>query len=84
MTRADEIFNSGIELATRMDRTGIDGYWMGYVAGLMRSRFGAVAVDDRRHEAWSRVDAPGEQARGYRDGYSRLAVLARAGRAVII
>ena len=72
MKRTDEVFNREMERATRMQNAGMEGYWSGYAAGLMRARFGPVAVGDSYHEAWSPCDAPGARARGYRDGYAKL------------
>lgn len=72
MTRTDDVFNCEMELATQMNRADPDGYWTGYATGLMRARFGCVAVGDRYHDAWSPNDVPGDQARGYRDGYAKL------------
>ena len=72
MTRTDDVFNREMELATRMQNAAMGGYWNGYAAGLMRARFGHVAVGDPYHVAWSSIDAPGDQARGYRDGYAKL------------
>lgn len=71
MTRTEEVFNREMEFASAM-RATMDVYWSGYAAGLMRALFGDVAVHDRYHCAWMQADAPGEQARGYRDGYCKL------------
>lgn len=71
MTADDEVFNGEIELTHSM-RATMDVYWTGYAAGLMRARFGSVAVGDRYHDEWRQTDAPDDQARGYRDDYSRL------------
>lgn len=84
MKPADEVFNCEMERATLSQRTCNDGYWMGYATGLMRARFGAVAVADGHHEAWSADDAPGGTACGYRDGYAKLAVPVTSGRAKVI
>ena len=74
MTLIDEIFDGEMELVRSM-RPTMDAYWRGYAGGLMRARFGSVAVSDTYHAEWHQVDSPGEQARGYRDGYSRLMTL---------
>lgn len=71
MTHAEAVFNREMERATRMQKV-MFGYWTGYAAGLMRARFGSVAVSDAYHDAWSPNDAVGDQARGYRDGYATL------------
>jgi hypothetical protein len=71
MTLIDEIFDDEMELACSM-RATLDVYWRGYAAGIMRARFGSVAVSDTYHAEWHQVDASGDQARGYRDGYSKL------------
>ena len=71
MTADDEVFNGAMELAHSM-RATMDAYWTGYAAGLMRARFGSVAVGDGYHDEWRQPDALDERARGYRDGYSRL------------
>lgn len=75
MSPADEVFNCEMELATYRRMVDTDAYWRGYATGLMRARFGCIAVPDWRHYAWSLADAPGERARGYRDGYARLAAI---------
>ena len=77
MTLIDEIFDGEMELARSM-RATMDVYWRGYAAGLMRARFGSVAVSDTYHAESHQVNSPGEQARGYRDGYSRLMTLVGA------
>jgi|GEM_PF-5583722 hypothetical protein len=77
MTYAEEVFNREMERATRMQKV-MFGYWTGYAAGLMRARFGRVAVPDTYHDAWSPDDAAGDQARGYRDGYATLVAPATA------
>ena len=71
MTADDEAFNGEMERA-HSQRATMEVYWTGYTAGLMRARFGSVAVGDKYHEKWRQTDAPDERARGYRDGYSRL------------
>lgn len=71
MTHAEELFNLEMERATRMQNVMCE-YWTGYAVGLMRARFGSVAVADTHHDAWSPADAAGDQARGYRDGYATL------------
>ena len=43
MTTEDEIFNGEMELAYSR-RAGEEIYWSGYATGLMRARFGRVAV----------------------------------------
>ena len=71
MTLVDEIFDGEMELVRSM-RATMNVYWTAYAAGLMRARFGSVAVSDIYHARWHQVDSPGEQARGYRDGYCKL------------
>ena len=73
MTPIDESFNDEMEHAARMRKVDVEAYWIGYAAGLMRARFGRVAVDDGQHDAWSHNGAPDDQARGYRDGCGKLA-----------
>ena len=77
MTADDEAFNGEMERA-HSQRATMEVYWTGYAAGLMRARFGSVAVGDQFHDEWRQGDAPDERARGYRDGYARLERLARA------
>jgi hypothetical protein len=77
MTTEDEIFNGEMELAYSR-RAGQEVYWSGYAAGLMRARFGRVAVRDDYHDEWRQGDPPDERARGYRDGYAKLERLALA------
>jgi hypothetical protein len=71
MTLIDEIFDDEMERVRSMQPTR-DAYWRGYAAGIMRARFGSVAVSDTSHAEWHQVDALDEQARGYRDGCSKL------------
>jgi len=71
MTLVDEIFDGEMELVRSM-RATTDVYWTGYAAGLMRARFGSVAVSDTFHAELHQNEPPGEQARGYRDGYCKL------------
>ena len=74
MVYIDEVFNEHLELANS-SRALKQAYWTGYAAGVMRGRFGDVAVADRYHDEWLRRDAAGELAQGYRDGFARLAGL---------
>ena len=75
MTSDDEVFNGEMERA-HSKRATMEVYWTGYAAGLMRARFGSVAVRDQYHDEWRQGDPPDERARGYRDGYSKLERLA--------
>ena len=77
MTAEDEIFNGEMERAYSRWASK-DVYWSGYAAGLMRARFGSLAVGDQYHDEWRQGDPPDERARGYRDGYAKLERLAPA------
>ena len=57
MTTEDEIFNGEMELAYSR-RAGEEIYWSGYATGLMRARFGRVAVRDHYHDEWRQGDPP--------------------------
>jgi hypothetical protein len=76
MTADDEVFNGEMERA-HSRRATMEVYWTGYAAGLMRARFGSVAVRDQFHDELRQGDPTDERARGYRDGYAKLERLAR-------
>lgn len=70
MTPIESRFNDGMEFANRMRHGGRSSYWGGYVAGLMRGLFGAAAVTDHQHQVLADPGLLGEEALGYRDGYT--------------
>ena len=73
MQLEEKIFNDEIEHAQRMAGGQQQGYWHGYLTGLMRAFFGSQAVSDHLHSALLSAIKGEDTALGYSDGYHKLA-----------